>query len=1010
MRLLKIFVSAFFLLVFFGGVCKAEDLASGIRLDVQEFRLKNGMLFLIVERHTAPQVACRVAIRAGSALEETGKTGIAHMVEHMMFKGTKNFGTLDVKRDKELRERIEAAYQVILNEERKRNPNEALIQQRLKEMEKLRLDVQKIYVPQAFSAQLGRNGAVGVNAYTNRDQTQYVMSVPSDMIEQWLSIVSEQLLEPSWREFYVEKEVVQREWAFRYVNDPAGAAWLDLYATAYTAHPYRNPTIGWKSDIEKFSSNDAIDFHTKYYNPTNVVCVLVGDVTAEKAKRLAKIYFERYPGGGRSPEELTSEPCQQGPRKSIRFLKGARTPLITIGFHGARMGTRDFYALDALIMVLSHGRGARMSQNIVNRGLAIEAWAHNPDNRYGGMIILGGSPNEPKMDNLSPQEKREVYLRACEELEQILLAEVETLKTGLVSSRELKRIKKLNEREFLERIRSNEDLASSLASVEIQVGWRYLTAYLQEMAKITPEDIMRVAKKYMRTDNKTSVYVIPGGEPDHPPESYTEVRSISGSAAAKVLKPKDLANNSIYPTPEGWKHPLSFKRNPVRIRYPKAETASIEGATLFYLTDRELPLIDLIILIKAGEVDVDETNIGLTHVLERSLIQGGTREYSPSQLALVLDENTIRLSVSAQEEETVVRLSVLKDDWEKGLALLEEVLVHPRFDLSVLDAVKQQQLTALKRQGGDGQSVSRREGMIWHFKGHPYGRDPLQGLETIPTITQEELKSFLERYFVPANMVVAAAGDIEKDRIVDGLKRLFRALPKSGAPVRKLEDPVETPPVFAFIHKPGQVQSQVTLLLSSVKRSHPDYWKISLLMDIFGGRDSLIYTRLRENLGLVYAAWFGQAYKWVAGFLVGYIGCKGDGTSQAVRETVKIMTELRQGVPKTDLEQKRLDVLNSFVFNVDEPAELVEVYSRYRLRNEPLDTLERIQNSYINATEEELSNLAGRLLDPRKLQVFVVGDKNIRVKKQGGNEVTLEEDLRELARELDLPYIEIQLR
>ena len=160
-------------------------------------------------------------------------------------------------------------------------------------MDKLRLEVQEIFIPQAFSSQLGRNGAVGINAFTSKDQTQYIASVPSDMIEQWFSILSEQLFEPSWREFYVEKEVVQREWAFRYINNPQGAAWLDLNATAYTAHPYRNPTIGWKTDMERYNTRDAMDFHKKYYNPTNAICVLVGDVKVEDARKLAEIYFSR---------------------------------------------------------------------------------------------------------------------------------------------------------------------------------------------------------------------------------------------------------------------------------------------------------------------------------------------------------------------------------------------------------------------------------------------------------------------------------------------------------------------------------------------------------------------------------------------------------------------------------------------------------------------------------------------------------------------------------------------
>jgi predicted Zn-dependent peptidase len=1000
-------------LVVGAGISAAEDPASRIRLDVKEFKLKNGMQFLIVERPTTPQVACRIAIRAGAALEEKGKTGIAHLLEHMMFKGTKNFGTSDYKKDQKLQEQIEAAYQVALAEEAKRHPDQALIESKLKEMERLRLEVQKIYVPQAFSSQLGRNGAVGVNAFTSKDQTQYVMSVPSDMVEQWFSIVSEQLFEPSWREFYVEKEVVQREWAFRYINNPNGAAWLDLDATAYMAHPYRNPVIGWKTDMEKYNTTDAIAFHKRYYNPTNAVCVLVGDLTLEQARSLAEIYFGRYPAGKLAPEEVTGEPPQKGPRQSVRFLKGARTPLVRIGFHGARMGTKDFYALDAMTMILSQGRSARMIQNIVNKGLAVQAWAYNPDNRYGGMLVLGGSPNEPeelKEKALSDEEKGQAYLKACKALQRILLDEVERLKTELVSDRELQRIKKLNQRDFLDRMRSNEQLAGTLATMEVQTGWGYLQTYLKRIAEVTPEEIRRVANKFVQTRNQNIVYIIPGGRPERPPVAYTEERAVSGAISAKMFRPKTLVNHSVYPTPLGWEHPLSFERHPEKINYPKAEIAQVEGATLFYLPDRELPLIDLTLLVKVGAVDVRDEKTGLTHVLSGSLIRGGTQKYPPAELALALDEHAIQLSVSVHSEEAVVNLSVMKDDWEKGLALLEEVLMHPRFDPRVVDVVKQQALIGLRRQGGDAQAVSSREAKIWHFKGHPYGRDPLQGLKTISAITPDDLKGFMKAYFVPSNMVVAISGDIEMRKATKGLKRLFKAFPEKRAPARQLDDPPQTPPILALVHKPGQVQSQVALRLSSIKRTHPDYWKVSLLMNVFGGKDSLLYTRLRDDLGLVYSAWFYQTYKWKAGMLAGYIGCKGDRTGQAIQETVAIMKGLREEVPHKDLELKRLDALNSFVFNVDTAAELVEVYGRYYMRKEPLDTLERIQDAYMSASAEELRALAEGLLRPERLQIFVVADKTTSVTRKDGTKVTLERDLKDLAKGMGIPYTEIALR
>jgi predicted Zn-dependent peptidase len=987
---------------------------ANIHLDVKEFHLKNGMQFLVVERPATPQVAVRLAIRAGSALEEAGRTGIAHMLEHMMFKGTKNFGSTDPQRDEELQKKIDAAFAVVLEEQAKRSPDAEIIKAKLAEMEALRLEAQALFVPQAFSSQLGRNGAVGVNAFTSHDQTQYMASVPADMLEQWFSIISEQLFEPSWREFYVEKEVVQREWAFRYVNNPQGAAWLDLYAAAYTAHPYRNPVIGWKSDMERYSTADAREFHRRFYNPANAVCVLVGDLTLAQAKQLAETYFERYPAGRRSPEAVTAEPPQQGPRKSVRFLEGARTPVLRIGFHGAAMNTPDFFALDALSMVLSQGRSARLTRNIVDRGLAVEAWAGNPDSRFGGLFVLGGSPNEPdaaRQPGLSDAEKRTAYREACEGLEALILAEIGRLQTELVSAEELARIKKLNRRDFIDRLRSNESVAGTLATTEVQVGWRYLTAYLERMEAVTAEEIRKAASTYLQPDKRTSVYILPGGESRRPVEVYTEMRSIGGSAADRAdLQSGSRENLSDYPTPAGWKHPLSFHREPRRIEYPAAETFSAAGAAVYFLPDPELPLMEMTIFLKAGAVDVTDSAAGLTDVLNAAMIRGGTDSLAPDELAVLVDDNAIQVSVRAGEEETAVRLSVLSADWQRGLELLEDLLLRPRFDPQVLDVAKRQVIVALRREGENARAVAMREAQIWHFKGHLYGRDPLAAATTIPGITREDLKRFVSAYFVPANMVVAVAGDIGRDQVEADLRRFFDGFSGAPAPQRSLPVPAATPPIVTLIHKPGQAQSQVTLKLPGLLRTDPDFWRLNLLMSVFGGSDSLMYTRLRDDLGYVYAAGFYQTFKWQAGLLVGSINCQGDKAAAAALETLEIMKSLRRSVPERELERHRLDALNGFVFNLDTKSDLVQAYGRYHLRGEPLDTLGRIQDALFSADRNELLEIARRLFDPGRLQIHVVADKTLPVQKPGGRTVTLEEDLKAMARSLNLPFREIELR
>ncbi len=765
--------------------------------------------------------------------------------------------------------------------------------------------------------------------------------------------------------------------------------------------------------MDRFNTTDAIAFHRRHYTPTNAVAVLVGDITLEEAQRLARVYFGRYPAGSRSPESVTREPPQEGPRKRVRFLKGARTPTVRIGFHGAAMGTRDFYALDAMTMILSAGRSARLTRDILDKGLAVSAWAHNPDSRYGGMVVLGGSPNDPPETQAPPASadgQRDAYLAACESLERMLLDQVERFKADTVSAAELERIKKLNRYDFLARLKSNEELAATLATLEVEIGWRYLGGYLDAMAAVTPEEIREAARRYIRHDNQTTVFVVPGGTPDLPPEPYAEIRSIGTTGAGQKAARIDLDNRSRFDTPEGWKHPLSFQRTPRKIEYPDAIRDTVGPMPVFYLPDRELPLVQLTLLARAGEVDLPQDRAGLAALVDATLVKGGTRHHGPQELARILDENAVHLSVSVGEEESSVSLALMREDWRTGIDLLAEVLSRPAFDGEVLEAARSREMSAIRRQSDDAQAVSMREGMIRHFRGHVYGRDPLEALDTLPAVGARELKDFVARYFVPANLVACVSGDISREEALEGLQKVVGALPSSPPPSRGLAAPPATPPVLAFIDKPGQDQAQVAMFLPGVPRSDPAYWDLNLLMSIFGGSDSLVYTRLRDDLGLVYSAGFSQAFRWKAGFLVGWMGSKGDMTARAISETVDTMAALGKKVPEEEFRVKQLDALNSFVFNVDNPEALLGVYGRYFMRGEPLDTLGRIQEAFIGASPGSLQELARRFLDPSRLQIFVTADRATPVTRADGSRVPLDQELRALAGRLGLPYEEIPLR
>lgn len=544
----------------------------------------------------------------------------------------------------------------------------------------------------------------------------------------------------------------------------------------------------------------------------------------------------------------------------------------------------------------------------------------------------------------------------------------------------------------------------------MQTGWRYLTTYLDNMAQVTPEAIIRVANQYFRSSNKTTVYLIPGGPPTEPPAPYSEVRSFSASATKGHIPPEDYSNHSNYPTPANWRHPLSFERKPQILTYPEAESAQLKGAQIFFLEDRELPLIETTVYVKAGTVDLSEDKAGLGVLLEEILLRGGTERYDPESLLTLLDENAIEITASIGEEVSSLTLSVMRDDFAQGMALMAEILSQPRFDSQVFDVIKAQQLTQLQRENEDAQTVVMREALAWHFKGHPYGRNPMIGLKTIPALGVDDMRDFLSAFFVPANMVVAVSGDISLEKSLSGLQAFFKTLPETTAPARGLTIPEPTEPVLTFIHKPGQVQANVSLVLPGLRRTNPLFWKSNLLMQIFGGNDSLMYTRLRDDLGLVYSAGFYQSYRWKAGILRGYAGCRADQTANAIAATIKIMQGLHAEVPAKDFKLKRLDALNSFVFNVDSPAQLTRVYSHYYMRQEPLNTLEKIQQAFMTATRSGLKQLARDLLNPAKLQIFVVGDKDHGIKLADGRQTNLEASMRHLADDLGLSFLSLTLQ
>jgi predicted Zn-dependent peptidase len=488
----------FFLLgmVLLGFVVRAD--ATTLEDKVREFRLDNGLRLLVVERHASPTFSAHIAVGVGAVNETSRNRGVAHLLEHMLFKGTKTVGTRDYGQERPLLEEIEQVG-------RRLDDLRLHALDKGAEADKLRLRLaalqkeHKRFVVKDEAARLyAENGGVGFNAYTSRDLTAYIVSLPSNKLELWAFLESDRMKNAVFREFYTEREVVMEERHRSYDSDPEGMLVENLLAAAYTVHPYRHPVIGWKSDISFLTLDKLRDFHDKYYAPVNTVITLAGDLDADQAYAMVKRYFGDIPPGTPVPPVVDVEPPQRGEKRiEIRF---EAEPQVMIAFHKPTLPTKEDYAFDLIDMLLGDGPTSRLYRSlVVEKRLATAVSTDTlPASRYPNLFVISAAPRHP---------------HSVAEVEQAVYEELARLASEPVGAAELEKVRNRLRVDRLRRLKSNESLARMLGYFQTVAGdWRYATRYDREIAAITAADIQRTAAAYLHQDNRT-VAVLTRGTP-----------------------------------------------------------------------------------------------------------------------------------------------------------------------------------------------------------------------------------------------------------------------------------------------------------------------------------------------------------------------------------------------------------------------------------------------------------------------------------------------------------------
>jgi predicted Zn-dependent peptidase len=487
----------FTLLLFLCSALAPAQSLQDFEKHVTEFTLGNGLHFIIFERHEAPVVSFHSYVNAGSVDDPGGETGIAHMFEHMAFKGTETIGTKNYQLERQAMDAVEHVYDLY---DAERNKGAQADPKKIAELEQqLKAAMEKansFVIPNAYPELIEENGGVGLNAGTGEDSTNYFYNFPRNRLELWFLLESQRFYDPVFREFYKERDVVREERRMRVESSPQGMLVEALLATAFEAHPYHNMPGGWASDIENFRLPEAIEFYKKYYVPANITISIAGDVDPKECRRLADKYFSILPSGALPSGPRTIEPAQKG-EKRVQVESQAQ-PFMAIAYKRPNQNDKDDPVFDVLGDILAGERtGLLYTELVRDKKIALGAFAQSsfPGVKYPTLFLFFLVPN---MGHTVDENEK-----ACYQI-------IEHLKTEKVNDATLNRIKTKVRASLIRRLDSNSGMAQELTFYHVNYGdWRKMFTGIDDIAKVTADDVVRVAKQYLIPEARTVAYTSP---------------------------------------------------------------------------------------------------------------------------------------------------------------------------------------------------------------------------------------------------------------------------------------------------------------------------------------------------------------------------------------------------------------------------------------------------------------------------------------------------------------------
>lgn len=736
----------------------------------QMFKLDNGQTVVIQEVRNNPIVTIDTWIKTGSIDEDDSNNGVAHFLEHLFFKGTKNHESGE------------------------------------------------------FDQILETKGAI-TNAATSKDFTHYYVTIPSKDFDLAMELHGDMMLHPliPRNEMEKERKVVLEEINKDLVS-PTRILQENLNSMMYTTHPYKRKVIGRSDVIETITRDQVLNFYNAHYSPSNMITIVVGDVDTNHAlERIKEVFNAEYKKQTKTIYPKESQLTSQ--QKKVEYIK-TESGYMVIGFRGTPINDNDSYALDVLSTILGDGRSSVLNQVLKEKKrLAFSVDAGNSTFRDDGIFYISA--------NFEPEK--------CKQVQSAIFDEIKNIQDKGVSDEQLSLAKNIIERNTYYSRESITNIATEIGyTMALTNDIKFYDTYLDKIKSVSKDEVKRVANKYLG-ENRSAVSIIL-------PESSKNI-----PVANKI---QNLGTAELVSESNGTqKYHLS------------------DGATMLYTPNSSNDIIAISIYAKGGQL-LDK--IAGTANLTAATMMKGTKNYTSLELSQVLEDNGIKIVPSVGADAFSITVLTTKDEYDKTMELLNEVVNNAIFDDYEIEKVKSDKLSAIKtnKDVPIKQAIEEYRDMI--YKNTPYSISSKVLEKNIQNIKKSDIIEYYNKIFNPKNIVISINGNIDKDKTIQDLNKIFEPKADSQTFDYKIYDskiPRITVPRTNTLKMPTETAWILLGWQTDGVLSEKDYATLQVIDSILGtGMSSRLFKELREQEGLAYQLGTGYSPNVLRGSFMMYIG------------------------------------------------------------------------------------------------------------------------------------------